>query len=290
MADTTGMADLRAENVSKIVTGFALQEYRMKQLCLVQTSSSWKETYQKETASDLSGAATRTVEGVSRLANFPYGEVSWTEASSRHKKHAMEGVISWEDATTNEIDVVARTLLRIARAVAKSVDTEIWDTISESQSAVNINSVSITAGNEWDSATIANRDPIQDILNAIKEITKQNYNPYRNGYLLLNPTDFANLMGNANVRNAGQFYTADVTRNGRVGQILGLNIVVSNSVTDEYAAVVIAKEACTWKQAKALTVNTIEDPGIKFTIRAWEVGTAQLKNPKAVTLIDNTQA
>jgi hypothetical protein len=202
----------------------------------------------------------------------------------------MEGVISWEDATTNEIDVVARTLLRIARAVAKSVDTEIWDTISESQSAVNINSVSITAGNEWDSATIANRDPIQDILNAIKEITKQNYNPYRNGYLLLNPTDFANLMGNANVRNAGQFYTADVTRNGRVGQILGLNIVVSNSVTDEYAAVVIAKEACTWKQAKALTVNTIEDPGIKFTIRAWEVGTAQLKNPKAVTLIDNTQA
>ncbi len=294
MADSVGMADLRAENVSKIVTGFALQTYTMKTLCLVQGSSSWKETYQIETAADLTASGTRNVKGVSRLANFPDADVTWTEASSRHIKHAVKGTISWEDATTNEIDVVARTLLRIARAVTKSVDTEIWNTLVEvvgsTPTPVNINSVSINAGNEWDSATIANQDPIQDILNAIKEIAVDNYNPYSNGHLLVTPKDFANLMGNANVRNAGQFFTSDVTRNGRVGRILGLNIIVSNSVTDDYAAVVIAKEACTWKTAKGLTVNTIEDPGIKFTIRAWEVGTAQLKNPEAVCLISNTQA
>ena len=290
MADSVGMADLRAENVSKIVTGFALQEYRMKSLCLIQKSNSWKETYQKETKSELTASGTRNVEGVSRLANFPYGEVTWTEASSRLKKHAMEGVISWEDAVTNEIDVMQRTLLRIGRAVAKSVDDEIWDVLTEGQTASTINSLSITAGNEWDSATIANRDPIQNILDAIKEIATDNYNPYQNGYLLLSPKDFSNLMGNANVRNAGQFWTADATRNGKVGQILGLNIIVSNSVTADYAAVVIAKEACTWKEAKPLTVQTIEDPGIKYTVRAWEVGCAQLKNPEAVCLIDNTQA
>lgn len=290
MADSVGMADLRAENVSKIVTGFALQEYRMKSLCLIQKSNSWKETYQKETKTELTAGGTRSVEGVSRLANFPYGEVTWTEASSRLKKHAMEGVISWEDAVTNEIDVMQRTLLRIGRAVAKSVDDEIWDVLTEGQTASTINSLSITAGEEWDSATIANRDPIQNVLDAIETIAVDNYNPYVNGYLLLSPTDFSHLMGNANVRNAGQFWTADATRNGKVGQILGLNIIVSNSVTDDYAAIVIAKEACTWKEAKPLTVQTIEDPGIKYTVRAWEVGCAQLKNPEAVCLIDNTQA
>jgi len=289
MADTTGMADLRAENVSKVVTGFALQEYTMKQLCLVQSSNSWKETYFVEDAADLSGAGAWTVKGVSRLANFPYGEVGWTENSKRLVKHAFEGVVSWEDATTDDVDVIARTLLRIARGVTKSVDEDIWDVISESQSASTINSVSVTAGNEWDSATIANRDPIDNILAAKQAISESNYNP-EGGFLLLNPKDFRNILGNPNVRNAGQFFTDDVTRNGRVGRILGLNIVVSNSITADYALVIVAKEACTWKTAKALTVNTIEDPGIKFTIRAWEVGVAQLKNPKACTLIDNTAA
>lgn len=289
MADTVGMADLRSENVSSVVTGFALQEYVMKQLCMVQSSNSWKETYQKETAADLTNAGS-PVEGVPRLAQFPHGEVSWTEASSRHKKHGIDTTISWEDARTNEIDVIARSLLRSARAVTKSVDTEIWDVLTEGQSASTINSVSISAGNEWDSATVANRDPIQDILNAMKEISVDNYNPYSNSYLLLNPKDYANLLGNANVRNAGQFYTDSVTSNGTVGRLLGLNVLVSNSVTDDYAAVVIGQEACTWKTAAPLSVSTIEDTGIKYTIRAWEVGTAQLKNPEAVCLIDNTQA
>lgn len=291
MADSVGQADLRAENVDRIVKGFALQEYVMKQLVMVQSSNSWKETYYKETAADLTGGAGSAVKGVPRLANFPYGEVTWTETSSYLVKHGMEGVISWEDKLTNEVDVIARTLLRIARAVAKSVDTEIWDTLTESQSASAINSVTITAGNEWDSATIANRDPIQDILNAMKEISIDNYNIHNgNGYLVLNPKDYANLLGNANVRNAGQFYTDSVTKNGNVGKLLGLNVIVSNSVTADYAAVILAKECGTWKAAVPLTVKTIEDPGIKITIRAWEIGVTQLTNPEAVCLISNTAA
>lgn len=291
MADTVGQADLRAENVEKIVTGFALQEYRFKQICMISKSSSWQESYYQETAADLSGGLGSAVKGVPRLANFPYGEVSWTKQSSYLIKYGMEGVISWEDAMTNNVDVIARTLLRIGRAVAKAVDDEIWDVISESQSASNINSVAITAGDEWDSATIANRDPIQDILNGKKKIAESNYDPDNgSGFLLISPKDYANLLGNANIRNAGQFYTDAVTKNGRVGQILGLQIIVSNSVTADFALVIIAKEAATWKEANPLTVRTINDPGVKYTIRAWEIGVTQLVNPKAVTLISNTQA
>ena len=297
MAETTGMADLRAENISAVVTGFALQSYRFKQLCMVQSSSAWKETYWKETAADLVGGTGSDVRGIPRLANFPYGEVSWTEASSRHLKHGMEGVISWEDERTNDIDTIARTLLRIGRAVASSVDTEIWNCLSETTfgstprtASTDTNLVTIAAGNEWDSATVANRDPVQDILNAKKEIEVDNYDPDVNGFLLLTPKDAANLLGNANIRNAGQFYTDAVTRNGVIGKMLGLTIIKSNNVYDDWSAVVLAKESLTWKAASPLVTKTIDDPGIKKTIRSWEVGTCQLKNPEAVCLITNTQA
>jgi len=282
MADTTGEQDLRAENVSKIVTGFALQEYKMKQLCMIQSSKAWTETYYIETAADLVGkdtTASGTVEGVPRLANFPYGEVSWEETSGRNVKHAIEGVISYEDAKTDAFDVVARTLLRIARAVAKSVDTEIASKILSL--AGNIQ----TANATWDNAVIADRDPIQDILDGKAMIEVDNYNPNRNGYLTVHPTDYSHLLGNANVRNAGQFYTDSVTRNGVVGRLLGLTVISSNSITEGGAQIVVAKEAATWKSVVGLTVKTIYDPGIKYTIRAFEVGQIQVTNPDAICSI-----
>jgi len=278
-AVTAGEGDLRAESVSKIVTGFALQEYKLKQLCMIQNSNAWTETYYAETATELTAGGEISVKGVPRLANFPYGEVSWTETSGRNVKHAMEGVISWEDAKTNAIDVIARTLLRIARAVASSVDGVIAAAILDSAGNTK------AAGATWDNAVIADRDPIQDILNAKSEIEIDNYNINRNGYLIMNPVAFAQLLGNANVRNAGQFYTDDVTRNGMVGRILGLTIISTNSVTDGGAQVIVGKEACTWKSVVGLTVNTIEDPGIKYTIRAFEVGQIQVINTNAICKI-----
>jgi hypothetical protein len=279
MADSTGMADLRAEAVSKVVCGFALQEYKMKQLCMIQSSNAWTETYYTETATELTGGTGSAVSGVPRLANFPYGEVTWTMTSGRNVKHAMEGIISWEDVKTNNVPMIARTLLRIARAVASSVDARIAAAIVAS--AGNTQAANAT----WDNAVIASRDPIQDILNAKSMIAIDNYNPDKNGYLLVHPTGLSHLLGNSNVRNAGQFYTDSVTRNGVVGKILGLTIISSNSVTDGGAQVVIAKEALTWKSVVGLTVKTIEDPGIKYTIRAYEVGQIQVVNPNAICKI-----
>ncbi len=284
-AVTTGEADLREENVSRVVVGFALQEYRLKQLCIIQSSTSWTESFFQETATELTGGLGSNVKGIPRLANFPYGEPKWTLQQSRLEKYGMEGVISWEDAKTNAIDVIARTLLRIARAVANSVDAEIYNRITTDNGQTD----SIAVGAEWDSDTIANRNPIQDILDGIKLIQIQNYDPLGgDGNLLLNPTDFANLLGNPTIRNAGQFYTDEPTRNGRVGRAIGLNWIVSNAVDADECAIIIAKEALTWKAASILTVVTIEDPGIKTTIRAWEVGVTQAINPNAICIITNT--
>lgn len=279
---TTQEADLRAENVSRIVKGFALQEYKMKQLCMIQSSNAWTETYYIETAADLVGKDTTTsgtVKGIPRLANFPYGEVVWEKTDGINIKHGMEGVISWEDAKMNAIDVIARTLLRIARAVTKSVDTVIATEIVSKAGNTK------AAGATWDDAVIADRDPIQNILDAKSLIEIDNYNPNRNGYLLVHPTGYAHLLGNPNIRNAGQFYSDSVTKNGIVGRLLGLTVISSNSVADGGAQVVVGKEACTWKQVVGLTVSTIPDPGVKYTIRAFEVGQIQVVNPDAICKI-----
>lgn len=288
MADTTGEQDLRAENIEAMVKGFALQEFKMKQVVMISSSNSWSESYYQETADDLTAKGTRSVKGIARLTKFPYGEVSFTKQTAYMEKYGLEGTISWEDEKTNNIDVIARTLLRIARGVAKAVDDEIWDTLSESVTPSTINSVTIGAGNEWDSATVANRDPVQDILNAMKEIAIDNYDPYTNEtFLIMNPTDYANCLGNNKFLT---MFKEQVAKNGKVGSILGMTVIVTNSATNDYAMVAIGKMCATWKSASPLTVAVIEEPGIHKIIRAWEVGTTQLTNPEAVCLITNTQA
>jgi len=283
MADSTGMADLRAENVDRIVKGFALENYRMKQVCSIQSSSSWKETYFKETKTELTGGTGEGVSGVPRLSDFPYGEPTWTETSSRHTKHGMDGVVSYEDARTNDIPVIARTLLRISRAITYSVDRAIYSAIT---SDGDVNTLASSA--EWDNATVANRDPIGDILHGIEYLAVDNYDALSNGYLLLNPNDYTNLMMNSKVINNPSFKTADVVSNGVVGQVCGLKIIVSNAVDADEACVIVGGLAATWKSAAPLSTVIMEDPGIKFTIRAWEIGVCQITNPEAIHIITNT--
>ncbi len=291
MADTTGQADLRAENVSRIVTGFALASYTMKQLVMQNSSNSWKESYYQEGASELTGGLGSSIKGVPRLANFPYLEPNWTLKNAWLVKHGGEGVVSYEDERTNNVDVIARTFLRIARAITASVDQEIYNVLTENDTPSLINTVAIAAGYEWDSATVANRDPIKDLLNARKTLKIDNYGfGGEEIFAVFNPTDFANVLGNASVRNAGQFWTDDVTRNGVVGKAVGMTWVESNRVTADKCLVCIKGICGTWKAAVPLTVVTIDDPGVKKTIRGWEIGVTQLTNPNAVCLITNTAA
>lgn len=286
MADQSGEADIRSEVWKKTVEGFALQNYVLKNLCSITTTDAWSNSYFEETAADLTAAGTRDVGDVSRLSKFPNVDVSWTEKTKRLGKFGAETTISWEDANTNRVDVIARSLLRLARAVTFAVDKNIYAGIKANVGQT----LAITALSEWDAVAEANRDPIQNILDAKKLIDIQNYDPDQNGFLVLSPKDHALLVGNANVRNAGQFYSAEPTKKGMVGNLLNLTVIKTNSVTeaDKKAFVIIAKEAMTWLQNKPLKVVTIEDPMVKFTIRAGETGALQVINPNAMCELTGT--
>ena len=117
--------DLVWENISNVVTGFALQEYMFKQLTMMTSSSSEEEIYFAETSTELTGGTGSAIEGIPKNAQFPFLEPTWTRKKGRMKKHGGETWISWETKKTANIDIMARSLLRIARAIAKSVDDEI---------------------------------------------------------------------------------------------------------------------------------------------------------------------
>lgn len=291
MVDTTGNGNLRKEFVDGAVKAVALMEYKLKTLCTVDSASAWTETYYRETNSDPSSPdSTTSIKGIPRLAPFPYGEASYTKVSALIEKYGMEGMISYEDAQLNNVPMIQRTLLRIGRAVAKSVDSQ----IAAAMLANAGNSVAVSSGNEWDSATVANRDPVKDVLNAIQQLRADNIDALNgNGYLVLNGTDYTNLLSNSKVVNNPSFKTADVVSNGVVGQICGLKIMVTEALevtVPDVAYVVVAKEAMTWKEATPLTVLQIDDPGIKTTIRAFELGVCQVPSPNAICKITNTRA
>ena len=285
MADTTGEADIRGLNINKIGTGFALQEYMMKQLVRVSSSSKWQERYYKETAADLTATAPSYIQGISRLSTFPTLEVSWTQVNSYQVKHAAEDSISIEDIEGDDVDVLQRTLLRIARAIAKSVDDYIYATLTDD---ADVNTTASTAA--WDAGS--GQDPIKDILVAQRKIAVANYNPHKSGFLLLSPKDYESLVTwliSTKGSSIPQFASEKVV-NGVVGKILGANIIVSNTVTADEAAYVVGQECGNYLTFSPLTTVVVDDPGIKKTIRSYEIGVTQTTNPKSIAMITNTQA
>lgn len=289
----SGDTSLKAEFIDKTIKAIALREYVLKDLCTVENSNAWTETYFRETNTDPTnvtsgGGATVNIKGIPRLSPFPFGEVSWTKVSGSNLKYGAEGLVSYEDELMGNISIIQRTLIRIARAPVLAVDGDIAALMLASAGNV----VTIASGNEWDSTTVANRQPIKDILDAIQLIRADNLNVLNgNGYLCVNGTDYTNLISNSQVVNNPTFKSG-VLENGVVGEICGLKIKVTESLefgTPDKAYVVIAKEAMTWKTVTPLTTVTIEEPGIKKTIRAWELGQPQMVVPNAVCRIDNTR-
>lgn len=275
-----GMEALRAENINKIVKGFAEPKFVLKQVCMTPKSSSWQESYYRESDLELT-AATQ----IARMAAFPQESPLWEKKSVYMQKAGLEVEISHEDVITDNLPVITRAQKRIARAVVKAIDSLIWDTLSEKRSVVDIQTVAVPTNNEWDSLTRANRNPQDDIGDAIQLLAEKNYEA---DTLILNPKDHINLVTNDNVMDSFVPALNQALLNGRVGKLLGLNVLVSNAVTADYAMVLESKTCATYFTAEGLRTIVKYEEGIKHIVRAWEIGSIGVTDPKAICLITNT--
>ena len=236
-----GQVDVQGENINRAVKGFALKKFKLRQVLLQVSSNKLTETYYRETAADLTPGDTDSnskpsIQGVARGAAFPHVDPSWTKVQGDNIKFAAESKVFIEDALLDAIDVQARTILRVARAIANQEDAY---TYTELSGATGISTGAASA--TWDSDTVADRNPVFDILTAIQTLDESNYDALENGFLLVSPKDHTNLIRNSKVINNPSFKTADVVSNGVVGQIAGLTIIKSTSVTADEAMIIVGQ-------------------------------------------------
>jgi len=193
-----------------------------------------------------------------------------------------------EDILTDAISVQTRTLEKVAEAIVNAIDIAIYAALTaEGSTSGTVSSVA-----EWDAAAESTRNPINDILRGIEAMDENNVDALEGGMLLINPHDHASLIMNSKVINNPSFKTADVVSNGRVGQIAGLTMVKTTSVTADEAMIIINQQTATWQSVVGLTTavitNTETTAGIKTLIRSWEIGQIQITNPKKIYTITNT--
>ena len=284
MADAVGSQSIRGENINSVVKVFAQKKFKLKPLLQQISSNKWTETYYKEDPTILTAAGTRNIKEIGRLSAFPTVERSWTKTSAEHYKYGDEGIISMEDILTDAINVQARTINGIAESIVNAIDIAIYAKLTAETST----SGTVASVAAWDAAVASTRDPIQDILRGIEAMTENNYDALEGGVLLLNPHDYASLMMNSKVINNPSFKTADIVSNGRVGQVCGLHIVVTTSVTADEAMIIINQRTATWQSVVGMTTAIIPEPGISTLIRSWEIGQIQITDPKAIYTITNT--
>jgi len=286
-ADTWREADLRKEYIDSAVKAVNLDLAKLKTLCTIDKSDAWTESYYRETNADSTDGLTGSaIKGIPQMAPFPFVEVTETKVSSVVLKYGDESIISLEMQQSATIPMLQRHILRMGRRVNWQIDVS----INAALSAGYGNTFTITAGNEWDSATVANRDPVYDILYGIQMLRVDGVDALNgNGYLVVNGTDYTNIISNSKIVNHPTFQSISPVENGQVARLAGLTIMISEAVTADQAYIVVKGEALVWKMSQPLQVVTIEDPGKSTLIRCWERGVVQIHSPNAICKIVNTR-
>lgn len=289
MADKVGEVDIRGENISRIVKVWAQKKFKINNLFKHVKSKNWTETYYREDPTILTAGGTRNIKEVGRLSAFPTLKRSWTKVSADHFKYGGEDIIPMEDILTDAINVQARTLNGITEGIVNAVDIASYAALTDEATT----SGTVAAVAYWDDTAASTRDPIQDILRGIQAMDENNYDPLVNGILLLNPHDHASLMMNSKVINNPTYKTGDVVSNGKVGQICGLTIVKSTSVTDDEAMIIINQLSATWQEVVGLTTGVVTDDAVNLgtstLIRSWTIGQIQITDPLAIYTITGTE-
>ena len=293
MSDTVEMQNIRGLDIDKTVKGYALVEYIFKNDCTVTGFTGDAVRWYQENATELNPTSPQIIENISPLSNFTMLEENWTRNTSYVRKYGVEGFISMEDIKTADIDVLARSLLRLTRAVVRKVDARIFSVMSDGYPAAQVVSTSINsnaATAAWNTASFTSVDIILDLMQGKLNLWNNGYNP-EGATLFLSPLDYKNLVTYLiSVKGSSiPAFASDRVATGTVLQILGLNVKVSPNVTASGALIVVPKVSCTWKSHTDTTSRLIEDPGLGTKIRVWEEGEALLTDPKSVNLIYNTQ-
>jgi len=292
MADTSGMVDLRGLNIDKMAMGFAVEALVLKRYVTVAKTSGREIRWYQKTAgfldsTDTSGITASQIANVSDKSRPVVVEQSWTRRSSYVRKYFVESpLISDEDIKDSDVDILASNVRDLTLAVLNQVDTRIYNVLSENLSPSAINTTA-AVGTGWDDTT--NGNPVLDIMTAKQKIRSYRYDP-QGAILYINSIEEKNLLNYLITVKGSSIpsYSSEKVRSGVVMEILGVNVVVSENATTDYALLFVPSRAATWKSFMPIKTAVIDEPGIGKKIRVWEEGECLLTDPKAVHLTTDT--
>jgi len=284
---TANDEDMLRENIDSGVKAVVKIEEKWRALCAQDSSSAYTETYFRETNDDATDGGTGSpIRGLQPMSPFPFIKVTETEVSTITEKYAAESLISMEAIADLTVPMLQRHIYRIGRKIIYQIDTAIHTEVSGSAG----NTVAIGAGNEWDSDTIANRDPVKDFLDAIQTLRVDGIDALAgNGKIVMNGQDYTNVISNSKILNHPTFQSVSAVANGVVASLVGLDIVVSEVVTADQAYVLVAKQGMVWKTREGMKTHMDVTPGKSTLISAWERGVFQLQVPNEICKITNTR-
>jgi hypothetical protein len=289
MADVSGQADIRGIDIDRVVKGFADEEFTFKRFVKVVPTKAREFRWFQKTAGVLAGPTTsgitaNFVANAGSLGKPTQLEPSFTKNTSYVKEFIADSPwISDADYDDNDVDLFSTVGRDVTRAVLSQVNSRIWNVITESQSATNINAVT-AAGTGW--ADTTNGNPIRDMMSGSYLIASNNYNA-EDCVAIMNPLQYTQLVDYV-IRKGSQFaqFTSDQLNKRVLTRIMEFEIVRSNSATNGYCLVMVRGAAATYKPFTEITAEVIRDPLIGRRFRVKEVGECILHDPKACTLID----
>lgn len=292
MADTSGQALIRGIDIDKLAKGFADEENTFKNFTTVAPTSAREIRWYQKTSGFLTGVTTSGITASpiannSHLALPTVTEQSWTRNTSYVRKYFIESpVISEEDIRDSDIDILAGNVRDLVRAVVNQVDTRIYNIVTENLSPSSINTTAAT-GSGWDDTITGS--PILDIMTAKQKIRANGYNP-EGAMLVINSIEHKNLLNHLiNVKGSSiPSFASQKVQSGVVMELLGVNVVVSENATTDYALLIVPQRAAIWKSFSELSSVAINEPMIGTKIRVSEEGECILTDPKAVHLTTDT--
>ena len=275
------------ENIDSGVKAVVKIEEKWRAMCAQDSSSAYTETYFRETNDDsVDGGTGSPIKGLQPMSPFPYVDVTETEVSTITAKYAAEALMSMEAIADLTVPMLQRKIYRIGRKIIFQIDTAIKVVVRAEAG----NTVAITAGNEWDSLTEQNRNPVKDFLDAIQTLRVDGIDFLAgNGKIVLNGQDYTNVISNTKILNHPTFESVSAVQNGVVARLVGGDIVVSEVVDADEAYVLVAKQGMVWKTRQSLQTSMVVTPGKSTLISAWERGVMQLQAPNEVCKITNTR-
>lgn len=281
---TPGNLELVTRNFNTEVHGIVSRKMIMPSLTLTQRSSSGIERFYTESTTELEGNSQ-----IPRDAEFFSDQVIIDDSDVRPRKRGLSSRVSWEDTVVTGPNLPQRTTMRVGNRVARLVDQHLWNTLSEDQTAVTINTLATSAA--WDNATRANRIPHEDIAEAVSVVMEPELQAYVPDTLFLSPRDYAFVRTNDYIMSSFDSSSPQLMERGVMGMLLGLTAVVNPVVTADYSLVADAKKAVTWFEVKDLTSGTDIGPEQRYvSFYAFSYGQGARTDPKAACLITNTRA